>query len=303
MKKYLSSIIMFLLLTLEAFAQAPEKMSYQAVVRDNGGLLVTNQIVGMQLSVLQNSPAGTAVYVETQLPTTNANGLVSLEIGTGTIVSGTFAGIDWSMGPFFIKSEIDITGGTNYTISGTSELASVPYALYSESTSSVGPCGLKVGDIHEGGYIFYLDGTGCHGLVANLTEQSQGYPYASSPGYALTTKAYYSGPHGGKFNDKMIITTYPSGMLLAAGFCEDLISNGFDDWYMPSKYELRMMYLNIGPGAPPPNTNIAGFSATNYYWSSTEENADLAWCHHFSANIPETLVKANAFHLRAIRSF
>jgi hypothetical protein len=72
------------------------------------------------------------VYVETQIPTSNANGLVSIEIGSGKVVAGTFSGINWAAGPFFLKSEIDATGGTNYSIVGTSQLLSVPYALYSE---------------------------------------------------------------------------------------------------------------------------------------------------------------------------
>ena len=111
------------------FAQAPNKMSYQAVIRDAGGALVTSHAVGVKVSVLQGSSSGTAVYVETHGATTNANGLVSLEIGGGTAVTGTVAGIDWSAGPYFIKTETDPSGGASYSITGTSELLSVPYAL------------------------------------------------------------------------------------------------------------------------------------------------------------------------------
>jgi len=121
-----------LLLTLSSFAQAPEKMSYQAVIRDASNALVTNQQVGMQISILQGS---TAVYEETQTPTSNTNGLVSLEIGTGTVISGFFPAIDWSAGTYFIKTETDPTGATNYTITGTSQLLSVPYALYANTSS------------------------------------------------------------------------------------------------------------------------------------------------------------------------
>ena len=113
-----------------AFAQAPQKMTYQAVIRDASNNLITNTTVGMQISILQGSSSGTAVYVETQAPITNTNGLATLEIGNGIIVSGTFATINWATGVYFIKTETDPTGGTAYTITGTSQLLSVPYALY-----------------------------------------------------------------------------------------------------------------------------------------------------------------------------
>jgi len=135
--KKLYTLITAVFLTASAFAQAPEKMSYQAVVRDAGNTLATSQAVGMQLSILQGSVTGTAVYVETQTPTTNINGLVSIEIGSGTVVSGTFNAIDWSNGPYFIKTETDPTGGTAYTITGTSELMSVPYALHANTADSI----------------------------------------------------------------------------------------------------------------------------------------------------------------------
>jgi len=132
--KKLYTLITILLINMAAFAQAPQKMSYQAVVRNAANDLSTNQTVGMQISVLQGSDTGTPVYIETQTPTTNANGLVNLEIGTGTVVSGTFASIDWSTGTYYIKTETDPTGGTSYTINGTSQLLSVPYALYAGNT-------------------------------------------------------------------------------------------------------------------------------------------------------------------------
>ena len=129
--KKIFTILAAVFLVVSVFAQAPQKMSYQAVLRNTSNVLVTSTAVGMQISILQGSSTGIAVYVETQTPSTNANGLVSLEIGTGTIVTGTFAGINWATGPYFIKTETDPTGGTAYTIAGTNELMSVPYALFS----------------------------------------------------------------------------------------------------------------------------------------------------------------------------
>ena len=133
-----------LLFTYGAFAQAPivqvpEKISYQAVVRNVSNNLVSNQAVGMQISILQGSATGTVAYAETQTPTSNANGLVSIEIGGGTAVSGTMATINWASGLYFVKTEIDPVGGTNYTITGTSQLLSVPYALYAKTSGSSTP--------------------------------------------------------------------------------------------------------------------------------------------------------------------
>jgi uncharacterized protein (TIGR02145 family) len=126
-----------LLISSSLWAQSPEKMSYQAVIRNTSNQLVTGQSVGMQISILQGSAGGTAVYIERLFPTTNANGLVSLEIGTGTVVSGDFTTIDWSNGTYFIKTETDPTGGTTYTITGTSQLLSVPYALHAKTAETL----------------------------------------------------------------------------------------------------------------------------------------------------------------------
>lgn len=126
-----------ILLTASVFAQSPEKMSYQAVIRNSSDALVTNTQIGMQISILQGSTGGTAVYVETQTPTTNANGLVSIEIGAGTVVSGDFTSIDWANYSYFIKTETDPAGGTSYSITGTSQLLSVPYALHAKTAETV----------------------------------------------------------------------------------------------------------------------------------------------------------------------
>jgi hypothetical protein len=97
MKKLLT-LLTVSALVVTVFSQVPEKMSYQAVVRNSASELVKNSNVGMQISILQGSESGTAVYIETHTKTTNENGLVTLEIGGGTVVSGTFEDIDWSTG-------------------------------------------------------------------------------------------------------------------------------------------------------------------------------------------------------------
>ncbi len=124
-----------------ALAQAPQKFSYQSIIRSPGGQALAGQAVSIRLSILQTSETGTAVYVETHSAATNASGLVTLQVGGGSPVSGSMAGIDWAAGPYFIKTETEYTeSGTAYSITGTSQLLSVPYALYS-ANGTPGPQG------------------------------------------------------------------------------------------------------------------------------------------------------------------
>ncbi|MBN2613456.1 MAG: fibrobacter succinogenes major paralogous domain-containing protein [Bacteroidales bacterium] len=129
-------LIIFVLTNLfisSSFAQLPNKMSYQAVIRNSSNQLVINQPVGMQISILKGSAGGSTVYSETQKPITNNNGMIGIEIGSGE----GFNEIDWADGPFFIKTETDPAGGTNYTITGTNQLLSVPYAFYVETAGNI----------------------------------------------------------------------------------------------------------------------------------------------------------------------
>ena len=137
--KKLIYLFAMLCVSLSIFAYtppAPEKMSYQAVIRNSSNALVANHLVGMRISILQFTSTGTAVYVETQTPTTNVNGLVTIQIGSGTPTLGVFSNIEWSVGPYFIKTETDPAGGTAYTITATSELISVPYALMAKNAKN-----------------------------------------------------------------------------------------------------------------------------------------------------------------------
>ncbi|WP_166964001.1 tail fiber domain-containing protein [Yeosuana marina] len=138
-----SFIAIAVLLSLQnVLAQSPQKMSYQAVIRNASNTLISNTNVSMRVSILQGTSAGTEVFKETFNATpTNINGLVTIEIGTGTPVTGTFSGINWANGPYFIKTETDPNGGSTYTITGTSQLMSVPYALYAASSGTSGVSG------------------------------------------------------------------------------------------------------------------------------------------------------------------
>ncbi|OIQ39185.1 MAG: hypothetical protein BM563_05080, partial [Bacteroidetes bacterium MedPE-SWsnd-G1] len=128
------------IITSTAFSQAPNKMSYQAVIRDGANDLIKDTSVGIRITILQGSDSGSIVYTETHVKNTNANGLVTLEIGTGTTLN-EFSAIDWSDGPYFIRNETDPLGGVSYTIVGTSELLSVPYALFALNGGGAGTDG------------------------------------------------------------------------------------------------------------------------------------------------------------------
>ena len=130
----LCTIFLVVTLTSGLFAQSPQKMSYQAVIRNSGDALVTTQ-VGLKISILHGASDGIEVYTETQTPTQNSNGLITIEIGNGN--PGVFAAINWSDGPYFIKTEIAVEAPlTTYTITGTSQLLSVPYALYAKTSET-----------------------------------------------------------------------------------------------------------------------------------------------------------------------
>ena len=141
--KIILAALLFIAIAMPMSAQSPNKMSYQAVIRDGSNNLVVNHAVRTKITILKGSSSGTSVYSETHNVTTNANGLATMTIGGGTVNSGNMATIDWSQGPYFIKSETDPTGGINYTIIGSSELLSVPYALYSANGGTPGPKGDK----------------------------------------------------------------------------------------------------------------------------------------------------------------
>ncbi len=160
-----------------AFAQAPEKMSYQAIIRNTGGQVLANQSVGVRVSVLQGSPSGTVVYSERLTGSTNANGLLTMELGTGTVLSGTFNTINWPSGSYYLKTETDPSGGTAYTITGTSQLLSVPYAMFAKSAGGVSGGGAfsipYVNTFTNAGNLFSLtnngDGTSLEGINSTTT--------------------------------------------------------------------------------------------------------------------------------------
>ena len=306
--KKIYSILAGLLLTASVFAQAPQKMSYQAVIRNSSNTLITSAPIGMQISVLQGSASGTAVYVETQTPSTNANGLASLEIGGGTVVSGNFSTINWANGPYFIKTETDPTGGTVYTITGTNELMSVPYALFSANGTPgpAGPQGIQgipgpvggfthyLGEAFNGGIIYYLykgsDGLE-HGLIVALTE--------STPLAWQTTGTLVNAnrTEDGAYNTALMMGSPAATYIATLGA----------GWYLPSLDELGLLFYNrysaqkgLRLGG---NTLLQWNSLTAWYWSSSEYDASYAFRYSFLDGVADQNIKTTACYVRAVRAF
>ena len=479
--KKLFTFMVAVFLTATLWAQSPEKMSYQAVIRNSSEALVTNTTVGMQISILQGSASGTAVYVETQSPTTNANGLISIKIGDGTVQSGDFTNIEWANGPYFIKTETDPAGGTDYTITGTSQLLSVPYALHAKTAESVSgtitetdpvftawdkstgisitesqisdldhfttanetdpvygasvasgitatdttswnnkldsetdpefnawdkTTGISitesqisdldhfttadetdpvfgasvasditatdttswnnkldsetdpvftawdkdyadlintpaaadgsetkvtagtnvtvigsgttaspyvisatagsdsttysVGDFAQGGIVFWVDETGQHGLVAAKEDQSTGIQWYN--GTYTVTNAVRNGIGAGMYNTERIIANQRTGSY-AGQLCANYQGGGYGDWYLPSKYELNLMYQNKATIDATAGVNGGSGFASAYYWSSTESSNSSAWEQYFVDGNQYGNRKATTDRVRAVRAF
>jgi hypothetical protein len=131
MKKIITLLALFI--SLLSFAQVPQGISYQAIALNGSGNPVVSSNVGIRLSVMDNSATGTVLYTETQTKTTNTQGLYNLVIGQGATVFGTFSAINWRVNSKFLKVELDVAGGSNYVLVGTTQLLSVPYALAADS--------------------------------------------------------------------------------------------------------------------------------------------------------------------------
>ena len=127
-------------LSLLTLAQTPKTISYQGVARNATGQPIPNQSIKVKLSLLETATSTISLYTETHTPTTTGQGLFALQIGAGTVLTGTYLNLDWSNGPKFVKTEIDPAGGDNFTLSSTNPLNAVPFALFAQS-GTPGPQG------------------------------------------------------------------------------------------------------------------------------------------------------------------
>lgn len=338
--KKIFTLLLVLLIAKNNWAQAPQKISYQAVIRDGSNELVINQTVGMQISILQGSVFGSEVYVEIQEPISNSNGLVSLEIGNGTSVLGAFNSINWSTGSYFIKTETDPNGTDNYTIIGINQLMSVPYAFHAHTADSViggaiqiiagdnvsvtgagtefDPfvvnCIVKevphyIGELFGGGIIFYLYDNGKQGLIASLNDLDNRDGAAWGANNVSINALNMT---DGKVNSTAILKESAT-LGCAASLCDNFTGGGFSDWYLPSIRELALLaYQDILINQILNNdgdSGTSGFAEENIaptygrYWSSTEFSITRSSYYNFTISSSSTKEKDKHYSVRAIRSF
>jgi hypothetical protein len=250
--------------------------------------------------------------VETQTPTTNTNGLASIEIGVGTVVSGNFSTIDWSNGPYFIKTETDPIGGVSYTITGTSQLLSVPYALYAKSAGSVSGSGVGnnthyIGEQFGGGVIFHIwkDSQGAeHGLIVDITDlinpQSFTWSDVNTTLIGSTSQSTWNG-----LGNCNAIVSQSGHNASVASLCLNLTNGGQNDWYLPSIDELSLLWHNRFNV----NRTLSILSSATilpseaFYWSSTEYDQNFALSIFFKDGSVNNYSKAFTINTRAVRAF
>jgi hypothetical protein len=321
---FLTGIIPFTLVT----AQNTGFFNYQAVVANSDGTPYEGT-VGIRISILQPDENGEVVYSERHTKQTE-NGFVSFRVGESEqVYTGEFDTINWSAGSSFIRTEIAPGGGYSYSLSSTTELVSVPMALYARKANSVASdfeeadplfaasvasmitvedtirwnalskkSRYHIGDMHEGGMIFYVEPDGEHGLVVSLSDIAESVTWLDS--YVATGA---SSSYNGAQNTSKIVSTAGGGGY-AAFYCDTLTLNGYDDWYLPSPDE---MYLLFRAGYPlnkileqDGDEQTEGISAGEY-WTSRERNASEAFL--FLNGHLDHAGKSHAANIRAIRAF
>lgn len=251
-------------------AQNPSKMSYQAVVRNASGALVVQTVVGLRLGIVRDSVNGALAYQEVFVPgpSTNAHGLLTVELGGGQPVSGTWSGIDWSAGSYFVRTEVDLGGGNQYTLLGTTPLLSVPYAMMAEKVryldrgSALGNTPYWNGSAWESGSRnLYHDGTNV-GMGSVAPANTKLYVYGDS----VAVSAYSSRQNAAFFqnNSNTYSTLYAENFAHApaAIFASDSFANATVYAYSP--YSNALLGYSTGPYATIAATNPNGPAAYLY---------------------------------------
>jgi hypothetical protein len=310
MKKLYTLIAFLVIATINA--QAPQGFNYQATVRNSSGELIINQNINFKFNIMLNSSTSVPVYSETHYVPTDDVGQVNLTIGTGTPTTGPFSSINWGSGTYYLG--IELNTGAGYVAMGTTQLLSVPYALYANNAGSAASTisGLThyIGELLGGGIVVSVWKTNGeeHGLIVSLTDLSTGIPWTTPAFQNTLIGPSAQSPRDGFANTNAIVAQAGLGTDYAAGLCRAYNAGGFTDWYLPATYELKVIgasqnlifnsqLLDASNGFQPIN-NI-----DYYYWSSTEDSNNYPWAYNFGNGLTDNNAKGNTQPVRAVRRF
>jgi hypothetical protein len=285
--KKLTFILIAVLISFGVCAQAPNKMSYQAVVRDTSNNLIANQAIGIKIEMREGS---VTEYSERHTVTTNINGLFSIIIGNGTLISGNWSNLDWNSNTMSIHTDIDLTGGTNYTLSATLNGNTI-----SANTSNSRPQ-FYLGQDTLGGIVYYIysDSTGSqHGLIVSKTE-------TGSTGLQIqnNTSTNATSTFDGTLNTSQLLST--------GGAMTWLTTNFSSAWYIPSVDELNLLLnarYHMNKTATAINATLLPSNGIAEYWSSTEVSSDYFIYVDFFWGRTNAGLKQYGKRVRAIRKF
>lgn len=305
--KLLFTFIAMLLLNI-AFAQVPNAIPYQAVARNSSGAILASANISVRFTVRDSTATGVIKYSETHAVTTSVQGMFSLNIGQGTAVTGTFNGINWGVNSKFMQVEIDPTGGSSYIDMGTQQMLSVPYALFAKNTPN--SFTHYVGEIWGGGVVYHVykgtDGIE-HGLIVAPFDQCDNTVEFCEWGNILDVEIGLSAQStmDGLTNSNAIVAQ-TGHIYSAAKICLDLELNGYNDWYLPSQEELRLLIINKYTIYKSFSIITGAVKFSDRYWSSTETNHMSAVSMYMYETIGYEFDYSNKYgsgSIRAIRSF
>jgi hypothetical protein len=301
------AICIAIIISAMVFAQAPQSFSYQAVIRNSSNQLINNQQVQVRISILQGNESGDVVFSEIHIPSTNNNGLFTIQVGSGTNISGSINNINWANGPYFIRSETDPNGGNVYTLTTTTQMMSVPYALYAENAGNTNGGGYfthYIGEEFGSGVIFHLwkDAQGEeHGLIIDKTDLSTAQLWSNIDTLiGASAQSIWDG-----LSNSNAIVGQTGHINSAASLCLNSNNGGQSDWYLPSIQELNMLWNNYYTVARS-LSQISGASQMQlaFYWSSVEHIGNFPWFFNFASGYPNIANgKSLPNHVRAVRAF
>jgi hypothetical protein len=284
--KKISVAFIFLLFYGTTFAQVPQAIPYQAIIRNASGNIISNQPVKLRFSIHDSIASGSIVFSETHTLSTNGQGLVNINIGQGSVQTGAFVSINWGKNAKFIQIELDAQNNNTFIDLGTTQLMSVPYALYAKESATSSGFSHYVGEKFGGGVVFhvYKDSNNFeHGLIVSKEELGR-----SAWGFGDIEIPNSNNQWDGESNTNTLMS-FSGSANSAASLCANYSQDGFDDWYLPSIGELCLLMENkiliskslsdipganplffyfVNPPAPY-SQSLTYFNNGEGYWSST----------------------------------